>query len=102
MYPDYSKVEPEYIAGMAESFEVFSDEVQNMLLSPVKGLASLSRYLPLPYDVKTLGNALAASLFIPRGIPKTDDRVISLDERRRVGEKMKKLVAELNLKKWPD
>ena len=95
MYPDYSKVEPEYIAGMAETFAQFSDEVQECLLSPVRGLPSVSRYLPVPFDVLRLGSALAASLFGSRAMPEKTEKVISLDERRRVGEKMKKLLASL-------
>jgi hypothetical protein len=95
IYPDYGKVLPEYIAAMTEVFEAFPEEVQERLLSPLHGLPSQSRFLPVPFDAKELGGKIAASLFVPK--PKADEpeKIISLDERRRVGEKMLALAKEL-------
>ena len=85
LYPDYGKVQPEYVAAMTEAFEFFTDAVQDRLLSPTSGLPSTFRYLPVVADVLTAGRAIAALLYVPPPPkPPVVDNVVSLEQRKRI------------------
>lgn len=99
-WPDYGKAPVEYLAGMIEIFEEYSEPVQIKLAHPRFGLRGLCVFLPTNADVVKLGDQfqreLAASQVKPQK-PVLVEFHQSPEERNRVGEKMAKLLAELKI-----
>ena len=104
-YPDYGKAPPFYVASLTGVFESLSDLTRKKLINPVHGLLSKHSILPTIADVlamaKDFENQLRADAWQVRSTqkPQEHEKVISLDERRRVGEGMERLKAELRATK---
>ena len=97
-YPDYGKASVEYVASMVEIFAEYSPSIQQSLLNLRYGIRGQCKYLPTVADVVELADKFEREEIASR--PKPQKPVLvewyqSPEERARIGEKMRVLVAEL-------